>query len=447
MLETDWHIPEELCGRFLRAEVSKSESRQIVRHLVSGCPQCVELAHRATVELGLCPTGAPAWEKAYEESFRRALAFATEEEKRVALEKLQGWGQWAALEPLAPEARFTLIETETSYRTLGLYDRLLEASRLYMRREPAEAVDIVRLAIHVAERLDPERHGRQQLADLRATAWADLGNVKRLASDFEGARQAFNEAWRILEEEGTNDSLKQAHIIGLEASYMNDLGEFETAEVALEEALEIYQKAGDVHFQGRTLLKMGDAIGHIDPERGLTHVRKALSLIDAGKEPRLDLCAQHDCAWYLNDCRRPEEALAVLEQARPLYKQFPDAYTQFRLHWLEGKIAASLGNFEEAEDTFGQLWDEFRARDLNHELVILSIDLAEVLVKKGELDRAAQLTEECYPILKAWGLHKDALSAWLVFQQALTHGRAGEIFRRARAYYRRHWVLPGRFEA
>ena len=128
---------------------------------------------------------------------------------------------------------------------------------------------------------------------------------------------------------------------------------------------------------------MGDFIGKVDPSRGIGHIRNALALLEVEREPRLELCAQHDLGWFLNDDGRPEEALAVLEQARHLYEQFPDAYTQFRLHWLEARIAQKLGQLEEAESTFEQLWHEFRARDLRHELVLLSIDLAELFVEKG----------------------------------------------------------------
>jgi tetratricopeptide (TPR) repeat protein len=167
--------------------------------------------------------------------------------------------------------------------------------------------------------------------------------ARRFASDFEGAHRAFNEAWRILEEEGTNDLLDRAHVIGLESGYMQDMGEFEIAEASLEEALEIYRQLRDAHLEGRTLLKMGDCIGQIYPERGIARVRQALPLIDAAKEPRLELCAQHDLAWFLNDSGKPEEALVVLDRARRVYQQFPDKWTQLRLHWLEGRIAASIG--------------------------------------------------------------------------------------------------------
>ncbi|MEA2602150.1 MAG: Soluble attachment protein [Acidobacteriota bacterium] len=438
------HIPEELLGRFLRADISKEDARGVLRHLLSRCPECLALSSRMTAELGLY-SKTTTWEEAYEEVFARTLAFATEQEERLAVEKLRGWGQWAALEPASPQERFAVVAANPRYYTYGFYQRLLEASRWYIHTDPAEAVDVVRLAIMVAERLDPALVGEKRIADLRAAAWASLGNARRLASDFEGSRHAFNETWRILEEEGTNDPLDRAHVIGLESGYMQDMGEFETAEASLEEALEIYRALHDTHLQGRTLLKMGDCIGQIYPERGIARIRQALPLIDVAKERRLDLCAQHDLAWFLNDNGQPEEALVVLDRARPVYQQFPDKWTQLRLHWLEGRIAANLGDLAEAESIFGQIWDEFRARNLNHELVLVSIDLAEVLVAQEQGARAATLIKDCYPIMQAWRLHRYALAAWIVFEKAVAQGQASEIFRRIRGYYRRYWSRPVAF--
>jgi len=438
------HISEELLERFLRADISKADAREVLRHLLSRCPECLALASRITAQVGLY-SKTTTWEEAYEEIFARSLAFVTEQEKRLAVEMLRGWGQWAALEPVNPQERFALVEADPRYHTYGFYQRLLEASRWYIRTDPAEAVDVVRLTIMVAELLDPALMGEKRVADLRAAAWASLGNARRLASDFEGSRRAFNETWRILEEEGTNEPLDRAHVIGLESGYMQDMGEFETAEASLEEALEIYRHLHDTHLEGRTLLKMGDCIGQIYPERGIARVRQALPLIDVAKEPRLELCAQHDLAWFLNDSGKPEEALVVLDRARPAYQQFPDKWTQLRLHWLEGRIAANLGDLAEAESIFSHLWDEFRARSLNHELVLVSIDLAEVLVSQGETARAVGLIKDSYPIMQAWGLHRYALAAWIVFEKAVAQGEVREIFQRIRVYYRRYWVRPVAF--
>ncbi len=435
------HIPEELLGQFLRAEVSREDARHVLRHLLSRCPRCLALSSRLTAEFGLFSKTAT-WEDAYEDVFARSFAFASEQEERLAIEKLRGWGQWAALEPANPQERFALVEADSRYYTYGFYQRLLEASRWYIRTDPAEAVDVVRLAIMIAERLDPGLIGEKRVADLRAAAWASLGNARRLAADFEAARRAFNEAWRILEEEGTNDPLDRAHIIGLESGYIQDMGEFETAEASLEEALEIYRHLRDKHLEGRTLLKMADCIGQAYPERGIARIRQALPLIEIVKEPRLELCAQHDLAWFLNDSGKPEEALVVLDRARPIYQQFPDKWTQLRLHWLEGRIAANIGDFAEAESIFSHLWDEFRARSLNHELVLVSIDLAEALVSRGNAPRALALIKDSYPILQTWRLHRYALAAWLVFEKAVAQGEVREIFRRIRDYYRRYWTRP-----
>jgi tetratricopeptide (TPR) repeat protein len=291
--------------------------------------------------------------------------------------------------------------------------------------------------------------GKERVADLQAAAWAALGNTQRVAGDFDAARHAFNEAWKVLEEHGTNDPGERAAILSLEASYMKDIGEFETAEAALEEALELYRTVGDGHLQGRVLLQMGEAIGHVAPDRGITHIQKALALIDASKEPRLDLCAQHSLAGFLSEAGRPEEALAVLDRARPLYRQFPDDLAQLRLHWLEAKIAHRRGDLTQAENIFQQLWEEFRVRDLNQEVVLISIELAEVLTKKGEAARAADLAAGCYSIMRGWGLHKDALAAWIVFQNALNAVAEGktleDLFGKIEAYFRRHWVKPAAF--
>ncbi len=403
------------------------------------------MVYRITAEMGFWPEGGPpSWEDAYEKIFTRALAFANEEELHLALENLRGWAKWAALEPMTPQRRLLTVESDSSYHTWGVYERLLEAGRGYLRSEPVEAADVIHLAIKVAEKLGPAEIGEKLAADLQAAAWAALGNAKRLASDLEGSRRAFHEAWRLLKE-GTGDPAEEANLISLEASYLNDLGEFETAEASLAKALEIYRRLGDPHLQGRTLLKMGDTIGHVNPERGLAHIRKALVLIDPAREARLRLCAEHDLAWYLNDLGQPEDALAALNRARPLYRQFPDRRTQLRLHWLEGRIAFRLGDYTEAETIFAQLWDDFRARDLQHDLVLLSIDLAEVLVSKGEHARAEDLIAQCQPILASWGLHRYALAAWLMLQQAIGERQAGAIFGQIREYYRRYWVRPAPF--
>ncbi|HEY0783577.1 MAG TPA: tetratricopeptide repeat protein [Thermoanaerobaculia bacterium] len=437
----EWHVPEEWLRRFLKHVTSREETRRIVRHLLHGCSLCSALSQRLTAEQEATATVAD-----YEQLFRDVELFGSRAAARHAVEKVRGWAQWAALEELPPAEREARVRPDERVHTHGFYKRLLDASLWRGRSEPAEAVDIVKLAILVAELVEPARVGGEPAKiDLQAAAWAILGNARRLASDFAGARAALDEAWR-LNALGTREPLERAQLLSLEASWMISMGEFERAEALLEEAVLLHRAAGNLHQQGRVLLKMGVAIGYVQPERGIAHIENALTLIDRATEPRLDLCAQHALAHCLSEAGRPQQALAVLDAARPLYKQFSDDHTQLRLHWLEGRIARQLGHSAEAVDIFRQMREEFRVRDLHHETLLVSIDLAEAYVAAGEPELAARLVAELVPIIVRWGLHRDALSAWSILQDALELRRAEGLFGALQEYFRRHWVKPGTFE-
>jgi tetratricopeptide (TPR) repeat protein len=444
----DRHIPADLMRRYLSNEASRDEAQRVMAHLIRGCHHCTALAQQLLAE------GVGGWYPqpetaeavdSLEEVFGRVFDAGTVELRRLAVEKLQGWAQWADLDPLLPEERMIRVLDDPSLHTWGLHQRLIEASRWYRRNDPPEAVDIIRLALLVAERIAPRRVGGEAAHhDLLAESCALLADAQRLASDFEGARASFDEAWRE-QEHGSGDPCTQAYITRLEASWMIDMGEFETAEAVLEDAVQLYREVNDRTQEGRTVLKMGVAIGFADPERGVQRIRQALPLINGEQEPRIQLCAQHDLAWFLAEAGESREALEVLELARRLYRQFPDEYTQLRLHWLEGKVARSLGRWDEAASIYRQLLDEVRARELKHEMVLITIDLAEALADGRQYDEAVRLVREVLPVLSAWRLHRWSLAAWLIFQHALELREVDGLFQRLRLYYRRFWNREAEF--
>jgi hypothetical protein len=65
---------------------------------------------------------------------------------------------------------------------------------------------------------------------------------------------------------------------------------------------------------------MARMIGYVDPGQGIGHLEQALELINPVREPRLALCAEHCLAELLCDAGRPDEALAILDRVRPLYR-------------------------------------------------------------------------------------------------------------------------------
>jgi len=241
--------------------------------------------------------------------------------------------------------------------------------------------------------------------------------------------------------------LDKAPILACDASYAATIGELETAETILENALSLYLAVGDAHLQGRTLIQMANTIGYVNPDKGIAHVEHGLQLINPVREPRLELCAQHALASFLCDAGRPRDALAILDRARPLYRQFPEDWVQLRLHWLQGRITHALEQFGEAASILRQVREEFRARDLHKEFLMASIDVAEAHGAAGEIATAFRLLAEVTPILTSWNLHRNALAAWLVFQKSLEERIAagaavGALFSQLRLYYRRYWHVP-----
>jgi hypothetical protein len=112
---------------------------------------------------------------------------------------------------------------------------------------------------------------------------------------------------------------------------------------------------------------------------------------------------------------------------------------QLRFHWLEGKVTRSMGRWDEAASIYRQLLDEMRARDLRHEIVLVTLDLAKALVEGRQFDDAVMLTREKYPVVTAWRLHRWALAAWLLLQNALELRQLDGLLVRLRLYYRRYW--------
>lgn len=443
------HASREMMQRFFRSELSRRDTQQIVRHLLARCPECLDVAQEVGHAEGFTYEGgdfqsALAHEDPgrYHETFLRILRSTDELEAELARQRLRGIGLWASLEKHPQGRRLLMIHNDPRLQTWGLYERLLEKCRETGFHNPSEAVDIAHLALAVVEELDFGHYGEERMADFRAAALASLGNAQRLASDFAGAETSFRQARETLSQ-GTGDPLEKANLVSLEASLLKDLGEFEQAVRLMDQAIAVYRELNDPHLEGRTLLKQAATIGFVEPARGVELAEAGLALIDSLREPRLELCGRHALAQFLTEAGQPHEALTMLEMSRPLYAQFQDTWTCTRLHWLEGKIARSLGDLAEAEETLQRLWLDLQEPSYAHELTLLSLDLAEIYVARGKHDDAAQLVAEFLPMLKSWGMHTEGLAMWLLLQKAVqTRSAHAATFRSMTEYMYRAWCRP-----
>ncbi|HVR99837.1 MAG TPA: hypothetical protein VMW27_24650 [Thermoanaerobaculia bacterium] len=454
MPEDSRHASEDMLRRFFRSELTRQDSIALVQHLIARCPQCLDTAVAVGAQEGFIltregfePETVSGDLDLYRAGFLNALRSGDAAQMRRAVEKLRGIGLFAELEEETREKRLEMIRDDPRFHSWGLFTRLLGKSREYSFNDPAGGVHLAMLALAVVETLDPEEFKPALLADYRTSALALLANARRMAADFQGARVEIRRGWETLQE-GTGDPMEEANLVSMEASLLCDLGLFEEAVSRLDRAIAIYREIGDNNRTARVLIQQGWVAGCIDPLEGISMMQDALGLVDAAEHPRLELCARHNLVWFLNDTGQAQEALVLLELSRPLYDDFADAWTRLRLHWVEGRIARTLGHLAEAESTFRLVWYEFEAKGMHFELTLLSIDLAEVYSAQRRFKPAVQLVEELLPVLEAWGMHREGLAMWMLFSDAvIRHAREkvaldAAIFQQVAQYFQRAWYQP-----
>ena len=97
----------------------------------------------------------------------------------------------------------------------------------------------------------------------------------------------------------------------------------------------------------------------------------------------------------------------------------------------------------DAEEILKRLRHDLQDPAYAHELTLISVELAEVHVARGQHEEAARLVEDFLPLLRAWGLHAEGLALWLLMQKAIRERRArADLFRRMADYLHRAWYQP-----
>jgi tetratricopeptide (TPR) repeat protein len=396
------------------------------------------------------PPGRPARisGREYGKTFERAAARIGDGVDRVLAEsgRVPALLQELLREPAA--RRREKIRSDPRFHLVKLCQRLQAGSREAWADDPARAVELADLAVAIAESLDAEAYGDSLVADTRALAWAYLGNALRIASQLRRAEQALDRAEDLQRSLGS-DLLTEAEILGFRASLRNTQGRFDEAARLLDSSFDLYREAGDRHQQGRTLILKGMVLGEGDRLREAIRVlRRGLARIDAAREPRLVLAARHNLIWFLNDLGRHSDALAALEQSRPLYLEVGSRMHLVRLRWLEGRIALGLGRLDAAERSLALTREAFLEQGISFDAALASLDLAMVHARRGDANGVKRIVSEIVPVFQACQVHPEAIAALLLFREASEAERvAAGFLDRMGSYLRRFRRNPElRFE-
>ena len=325
----------------------------------------------------------------------------------------------ARLEAHSPEERRSLVRTDPELRSWPLGQRLIESCLDLVYAEAAKAEELAELAISLSQGLDAGRYGTELIHDFKAKAWACLGEVLRSRADLRGAEEAFAVAENLLAG-GTGDLLEEARLLELKAALRRDQLRLDEAHNLLDDVLAVYRQFRDFHQVGRALVQKGSVYGAANEfEPAIRWLRKGLGLIDPTRERRLDLSARHNLMLYLHESGRDQEAWFLLKASRPEFVEHGGELLKLRLRWVEGKIQQSLHRFAEAEEALTEARRGFIEQGVGFESALVCLDLAGLYAAQSRAGEMRRLVEEMLPIFQSRDIHREAIAALIVFQQAV----------------------------
>jgi len=483
------HLDKDVLWRFMTGGLSAAEMRHVFAHLLRGCPSCQQQARDvwnitapapappaaaairraaasaravpsppppppATRDGALCAAPgseaatrsepAPAagrgpaspHETAYDTVLDRVFSRIALEESGIEAARRRADELFEELMQHPPAHQQLLAQNSTRFRDRMLCERLLAASHDEGFREPARSEQLARVAVTVVERVadslretalevaSPARS--EALAGLRARAWAQVGNARRILSDLEGAADAFRSAEALLAANPRVGLLDKARVFDLKASLCRDLRHFAEGARLLDRVITFYQRLGQSNLMGRALTqKAALLLCAGDREGCMVLLRRALELIDPREDPRCYLTARHNLISALVDDGKPREAFALLFHTRPLYLKMGDRMTLLRLRWLEGQVAQGLHRLDQAEAAFREVRDAFVELGIEYDVALVSLELATVYAAQGRTTEMRRLAEETLVFFEAHQILPEAMAAFLVFCNAARMEQAG----------------------
>lgn len=404
------HLDAAALERLLGVDRSAEQNEQLF-FVLAACPVCRE-AGGWLLELHQAQVLPPVFGL-----IDAALARSRVEAPRI-LEELAS---------LDPEVRLGRLQVDSRFVSWGMCELLVRESRRAAPDKASEAVQLADLAVHVADMLqEGEPFEEKWLYQLRALAWAALGNAYRVKGDLSGAERSFemSDSWWEAGVAGIGDALGyEPVLLVLKAPFRTAQRRFPEAISLLDQAVSLYLEGQpefrDPHLAGRSLISKALLLTEMgESESALQTLKRANGLIDPAREPRLLLCLRHNLVDNLSKSGRYREADALLPDLRELAAAQGRALDHLRLRWVEGRVAAGLGEHQRARQLLAVVRQTFLDAGNPYEAALATLDLVISYLEEGSTAEVRVLADEMVTVFREHNVSREALAAVLLFQEA-----------------------------
>ena len=313
------------------------------------------------------------------------------------------------------ERKAAVDRARTHFRGPHLARLLLKESQAQVTLNTQEAYHLAELARDVLNRSPASRMGY----DLLALSAGHMANARRAAGALREADSHFAFVRFLMNREPVADIETLARIDELEGSLRKDQRRLAEAEELLRRAAKMYRTTRNPTAEGRALVNLGLVLSDKgDPGRAIKTTETALEKLAARRDSRLYLCARYNLAYFEFLSGAPDRAEEILETDAPLYAGHQEPSIALRKLWLEGNIAEARGETETAEEHYLRTREGFLAEGIGYDAAMVSMDLTLLYLASGRTSEVRRLAEEMYPIFEAEDVHREALAALMLFQEA-----------------------------
>lgn len=325
---------------------------------------------------------------------------------------------WQRLESCSEAKQRLLIEGAPSYQDWLLAVRICRESESAAADKPAEALKLANLALFVVRHVPGTDAWRMRLEGF---CTASLANARKAANDVPLAAETFARALRLWDD-GKDEAglLSEVRVLDLGASVRREQG-------LISQALDLHTKAlaaARPEEIGHLLLNeagtLQDAGQH---EKALRTLAEAAKVIDGERQPRLRCVLRFNQAANLLRLERAGEAAPIVAEVRLLAERLGNDLDLVKTVWLQANLDAGLGRRQPALEGLETVRRDFEDRKLPYDYALASLDAALLYREEGRFAEIKVLAQEILEIFRAQGVHREAVAAVLLFQEAAEQER------------------------
>lgn len=401
--------------------ITLSDAEEVLHHLE------VLRAYRSRQEQGtgeVLPGMVERLKEALSTVYYRLLALPGPDAVPQPEDRLNAEDLLRRLKDCSKEIRVSLVRVAEEFQNWALCERVCDESIREAERSVEEAAAWAQLAQEIAERVSAPEGLRSRI---QGYAGMHAASVMRLAGDQKGAEKAFAKAERLwLAGSDPDGLLDPGRWLDLKASLRRDQRRFEEALALLDEAARVSSRV-----PGKILLDKGltlEAMGKY--EDAVEALLMATALLDDQVEPRLRDALYINAANNFCHLGKHRSAAALVQKIQPRVAERGDEIDLIRILWLQGRIEAGLGRTDEALRLLVEARERFAAEKMHYDVALALLEEAVLLLGQGRSAEVKVLAQELTVVLERQGVHREALAALRLFQEAAQReGATAELAR------------------